>query len=177
MRAAAAAQGAPKAETAELCVLTEVGGVPLAVPTRAIDRLVAAADATLLPNRSEKALHPALLGTLQLDDERYAAWDLGSLLKLPSEELAWVLLRVELPDGELWLAFRLGRCSAVKKIPIDARLPPALFHRRGPAFTGAFALPEAHAELSPVGLVCEPAALLEEPELQLARLLLQEGHR
>jgi hypothetical protein len=166
-----------RAAPVELCVLTEVGGVPLAVPARAVERLVAAAEATLHANTSLRARHPALLGLLESGDDRYVAWDLGLLLRLPSDDQAWVTLRLERPEGLLPLAFRCGRCSAVVPVASGALLPRALFHRRGAAFPGAFALPEAHAQLSPVGLLLEPGALLEPPELLLAQTLLGEAPR
>jgi hypothetical protein len=144
-----------------------------ALPIPSIDRLTLpeAAQRLVIPSRAaEPAGAPGepLPAVVQVGDERFAAWDLGSLLGLRPLAKSWVLLRVAHGGKEVRIALRTGPCLAVQGVRKLMALPPGIFRARRSALTDGFAAPATkgarlHAS---VGLWLDPSRLWETHELQ-----------
>jgi hypothetical protein len=154
----------------DLHVFVACASWAFAVPTSAVDRLIAASDTALRP--CDRPGSPAHLGTLP-EPPGYSAWDLGALLGLRPESESWILCRVPGASGELRIALRSGVCLSVGSLPQDSLslLPETMSFVRSGFARAAFATPRRRGgqALSPLGLVLDLSRLFLEEERGVAR--------
>jgi hypothetical protein len=117
---------------------------------------------------------PALLALDgELGPEVVPAWDLGDLLGIEAEPLAWAI--VELPGLGRQIALGLGRCVTVESLPVCRAIPRAIFASRPHAIAAGFstaAIPELADHVS--GVVLELSGVFSEGELAVLAQV-QEG--
>lgn len=179
------APAARKDAAAQLCVVIGCHHLVCALPIRSIDRLALpdAAQRLVVPtSKIKEKVDPnagPLPAVVQVGADRFAAWDLGSLLGLGPLAQSWVLLRVSHGGKEVPLALRTGPCLAVQGVRKLMKLPPGIFRTRRSALTDGFAgaATKGGKHHASVGLWLEPARLWEPSELQasIAALARAEG--
>lgn len=143
----------------DLSVLIACHDLTLAIDAHVVERLALPSDV----QGHASALHPIV----QVEDTRYAAWNLAEMLGMSSVVDAWALLRIPFRGAELPIALATGTCLAVQPIREAVRLPPKLFMERRGAMRSAFILPKlgTRAARSILGMRLEVLALFTEEEL------------
>jgi hypothetical protein len=108
------------------------------------------------------------LSLLELDGElgreAVPAWDLGELLGIEAESLAWAI--VELPGLGYRIGLGLGRCVTVQSLPVCRAIPRTIFASRPYAIAAGFstvAIPELADHVS--GVVIDLSGVFNEGEL------------
>ena len=165
-----------------LCVVFGCHDLVCALPIATLDRLT-------LPESAEELDPPAapaggradgpLPDVVEVDEQRFAAWDLGVLFGLGPVAGAWVLLRLSHAGTEIPLALRTGPCFAVQELHNLMKIPGELFQSRGGAVVEGFAtaaVKRARFETG-VGLVLDPGALLLPQELEASAKALRRHAR
>lgn len=151
--------------TSELCVLVACSGFLVAIPVRCVSRLVLPDDVTGLDLRMEGPC----LGTLRVDGEPYAGWDLGQLLGVEPTDASWVLLRVAYGGRTVAIALRTGACLMVQPLRPETSLPGTIFRARGRAFPAAFDAAAVQGNMPTLfGVWLDPLHLLTAQELRLS---------
>lgn len=145
--------------TGQLALLAFVGDLVIAIDATAIVQLRLATD--VAARRVDRNLF-----SVELDDETIPGWDVGELLGLGTCDAAWAIVSVPSVSGGQWFGVRIGRCSAVQKLPVCHPIPPSLFGARAGAIAAAFAGPQI-AELmsAPSGVVLDLSRLVTAGEL------------
>lgn len=161
-------------EKAELCVFLQCGDFVGALPTRWVERLV-------LPIQTKDIVEPSLPdaeelapGILDVGGQRYASWQMSSVLELPIDHVAWVLLRVPHLGSEIPMALATGECLFVAPLGATILLPPGVFRIRPQALSHAFPTVQlgGRAGDTTVGLVLDPARLWTTSELSASAAIL-----
>jgi len=182
MNAARAERRAP--EQRELCVVLACHEVLLAMPVRAIERLVLPEEVKVAGGggggggggAAEKNKNWQIV---MVGEQKYAACNLGTLLGVAPLEAAWALLRVKHKGAELPLALQTGACQIVQPLTPGITLPGGVFRARSGAISAAFStamLKGREASLD-VGLWLDPERLWHNVELDSAAVALEEHGR
>ena len=165
------------------CVLFDCHSLSCALPVDSVVGMLSAQEARLSTVPAAKAERAAEHedgcdhAVLEFGGERFATWDLGHMLELPSLTQAWILLSVPHRGTDVPLALRTGRYRLSKLPRLEVALPEALFRQRRAAFRTAFVIDEAPGSDSPlIGLGLNTAALWTKEELDASssRLRLAE---
>jgi hypothetical protein len=165
----------PSTEKTELCVFIHCGDFVGALPTHWVDRLVLPIQTRDIIPPSPPDAEELAPGVLDVAGQRYASWDLSSLLELDVPHVAWVLLRVPHLGSEIPMAIGTGECLFVAPLGATIPLPPGVFRIRSQTLSHAF---PASVQLgdraggSSVGLVLDPARLWTTTELSASAAIL-----
>jgi hypothetical protein len=145
--------------TGQLALLAFVGDLVIAIDVAAIVQLRHATD--IAARRLDRNLF-----AVELDDETIPGWDVGELLGLGACDAAWAIVSLPSVGGGRRFGVRVGRCTAVQKLPACHPIPPSLFRARAGAIAAAFASAQI-AELmnAPSGVVLDLSRLLTASEL------------
>jgi hypothetical protein len=157
----------------ELVVVVACHGLVCTLPVRGVERLLLREAVSLHApaGRRPRELGPSLPQVVYAADEPFAAWNLGTMLRLPPVSTAWVLLRIGAGPDPVPIALRTGPCLIVQPLPASAALPPTVFKERGPGIVGAFSTAQLRGKpVAPtMGLCLEPARFWTEAELDASR--------
>src|ERR1700733_13721637 len=121
-----------QAMTGQLALLAFAGDLVIAIDAAAIVLLRLATD--IAARRIDRSLF-----AIELDNETIPGWDIGELLGLGACDAAWVIASLPSVDGGRRFGIRIGRCTAVHKLPVCHPIPPSLFRARAGAIAAAFA--------------------------------------
>jgi hypothetical protein len=160
----------PPPRPAELSVVVACHTLVCAISSRFVSRLVLNADIDGPVDRPG--------GVIRCGGDRFASFNLGSMLGLPPLTTAWALLGIPHPQGTVSIALRTGTCLFVRHVDIDAPLPPGLFASREAAMIGAFVAGTRYGldESLAYGLVLDPEQLWSDAELDAARTTLRQSN-
>ncbi len=157
----------------ELVVVVACHGLICTFPVRRVERLLLREAVSLhAPDgRRPREQGHSLPQVVYAADEPFAAWNLGTLLRLPPVSAAWVLLRIGAGPDPVPIALRTGPCLIVQPMPPSAPLPPTLFKERGAGIVGAFSTAQLRGKpVAPtMGLNLDPARFWSEAELAASR--------
>jgi len=160
-------------EGGELVVVVACHGVVCTLPARGVERLLLREAVSLHApaGRRPRDTGQALPQVVYAADEPFAAWNLGTMLRLPPVSAAWVLLRIGAGPEPVPIALRTGPCLIVQPLPPSAPLPPTLFKERGPGIVGAFSTGQLRGKpVAPtMGLSLDPTRFWTEVELAASR--------
>jgi hypothetical protein len=151
-----------------------------AVATEVVERLVLPAAVRLLvPDEAPTEVRSASLdprepAVVAVDQQLYAAWDLGQLLQLPPLADAWILMRVPHDEGHIPVALRIGTCLSVGRLTAATPLPAGVFRARQAAFSDVFTVDPNRASGAEAlfGVCLDPLRLWTTAELESARAAL-----
>lgn len=111
------------------------------------------------------------------DLERYATWDLGAMLNLPSLRDTWALMKLHDGDGSLPLALSVGQCFTVTRLEDQLHIPDGVYGERPGALDSAFVLdPQVSTALGEgfhLALRLNPDRLWTEGDRVLSRRILE----
>jgi len=165
-------------EHRELCVVLACHEILLAMPVRAIERLV-------LPDEVKPVAGAGGGGETKswqivaIGEQRYAACNLGTLLGVAPFNAAWALMRVKHKGNDLHLALHTGACQIVQPLSQGVTLPGGIFRARSGAISAAFptSLLKGREQSPDVGLWLDPERLWHSVELDAAAVALEEHGR
>jgi hypothetical protein len=138
------------------------------IDTGAVERLV-------LPYEVEPVGREGAVPVVKVGEQRYASFNLGSLLGLAPTHGAAVLVRTVFGGVQLPLCFETGPCLVVRPPEPQIKLLAGLFNARKRAITAAFEVPEAMRAVgrAPVGLTLSIDELVTAAERDSASLSLR----
>jgi hypothetical protein len=156
---------AARGEGGELCVVVECHGFVCALGVGCVTRLALPDVVTGLDGKPDGRV-------VDVEGEKFAAWDLGLLFGLRPLGSAWILLDVPWRGGAVPIALRTGQCLVVDRVRPQASLPAAAFRARGRAFLGAFdaaAFVTGKVDTGTFGVLVDPTSLLDDAELAASK--------
>jgi hypothetical protein len=154
--------------TGQLALLAFVGDLVIAIDASAVASLRHTVD--VAARRVEHNLY-----AIELDDETIPGWDLGELFELGACDASWVIVKLPAVHDGRRFGLRVGRCTAVQRLPVCHAIPPSLFRARAGAIAAGFSSPEITEQMAaPSGVVLDLSQLLSAHELSVgARLRLR----
>jgi hypothetical protein len=148
----------------DLCVFFSCHHHVLSMPARRIERLVLSEEVRVCRTKASAGPVPVI----QAGQVRFAAWNLGRMVEMPTAKGAWILLRITHEGAELPLALGVGQCLLVGNLKRSTSLPPGLFRGRQSALWATFQTAEVSTRLNQtsMGLCLDPLRLWTRNELE-----------
>ncbi len=147
----------------DLCVFFSCHNYMFSIPSRRVERLVLSDDVKVCRSRSGSVSIPVV----RSGQTKFAAWNLGRMVELPTCKGSWILLRISHAGAELPLALCVGACLLVAPIQETTPLPPGVFRGRHSALWATFETTSVSARLgkTSMGLCLDPLRLWSRKEL------------